>query len=191
MSQFNLWLGMSQAFQQELVPLINEGIPAVEFPDLNDLNEATLELFRNSHDAENVARLFKMWPGNAGQDFRVWSFYFSKPLQGPLIRADIDEMAADYPGDFLPMGAWRTSDGREVGATYSEEIPDDPEADPPVVGVPSEQTDTGWWPVPAQVVNFMPDVWNGDEPPTYTPATEPTDVNVLMGQAPRDFTSFY
>jgi hypothetical protein len=178
MSQFNLWLGMSQAFQQELVPLITEGIPAVEFPDLNDLNEATLELFRNSHDAENVAKLFKMWPGNAGQDFRVWSFYFDKPLDGPIIHIDIDLMASTYPGDFLPMGAWRTSDGGEVGATYTED-------EPPV------QTATGWWPVPNAVVNFMPDVWNGDEPPTYSPATVPTDVNVLMGQAPRDFTSFY
>jgi hypothetical protein len=188
MSQFNLWLGMSQAFQQELVPLINEGTPAVEFPDLNDLNEATLELFRNSHDAENVAKLFKMWPGNAGQDFRVWSFYFAKPLQGPLIRADIDEMAADYPGDFLPMGAWRTDNGHEVGATYDE------------FGV---QTATGWWPVPAQVVNFMPDIMTDPGtpegpggippavPPIYAPPIEPTDVNLLFGQVPRDFTSFY
>jgi hypothetical protein len=159
MSQFNLWLGMSQAFQAELVPLINEGTPATAFPGLNQLDEVTLELFRNSHDAENVARLFKLWPGPGAKNYRVWSFYFAKPLQGPLIRADIDEMAADYPGDFLPMGAWRTDTGAEVGN--------------PV-----------WWPVPAQVVNFMPDI-------DGLPATEPTDVNLLFGQVPRDFTSFY
>jgi hypothetical protein len=166
MSNFNLWLGMSQAFQAELVPLINEGTPAVEFPGLNQLDEVTLELFRTTNDAENVARLFKLWPGNAGQDFRVWSFYFDRLEDGPQIRADIDAMAAAYPGDFLPMGAWRTDTGAEVGN--------------PV-----------WWPVPAQVVNFMPAVWNGDEPPTFTPATEPTDVNLLFGQVPRDFSSFY
>jgi hypothetical protein len=188
MSQFNLWLGMSQAFQQELVPLINEGTPAVVFPGLNNMDEVTLELFRTTHDAENVARLFKLWPGPGAKNFRVWSFYFAKPLEGPQIRADIDAMAATYPTDFLPMGAWRTSDGHEVGATYDTF---------------DVQTATGWWPVPAQVVNFIPDVMTdpgtpGVEPedppvtpPTYSPATEPTDVNLLFGQAPRDFSSFY
>jgi hypothetical protein len=180
MNSFNLWLGMSQAFQAELVPLITEGTPAVIFPGLNNMDEATLALFKNTHDAEGVARLFKLWPGPGAKNYRVWSFYFDKPLEGPTIRADIDTMAAVYPEDFLPMGAWRTSDGHEVGASYS-----DIEGEEPVFLQP------GWWPVPAQVVNFMPDVWNGDEPPTYSPATVPTDVNVLMGQAPRDFTSFY
>jgi hypothetical protein len=159
MSQFNLWLGMSQAFQQELVPLINVGTPAVLFPGLNNMDEVTLALFRTTHDAENVARLFKLWPGPGAKNFRVWSFYFAKPLEGPQIRADIDAMAATYPTDFLPMGAWRTDTGAEVG-------------------------DPVWWPVPAQVVNFMPDI-------DGTPATEPTDVNLLFGQVPRDFSSFY
>jgi hypothetical protein len=179
MSNFNLWLGMSQAFQAELVPLINEGTPATEFPGLNQLDEVTLELFRTTHDADNVSRLFKLWPGPGAKNFRVWSFYFDKPEDGPQVRSDIDSMASTYPGDFLPMGAWRTDNGYEVGATYSEE------------GV---QTATGWWPVPAQVVNFMPDIIHDSEdenPPTYTPATEPTDVNLLFGQVPRDFTSFY
>jgi hypothetical protein len=166
MSQFNLWLGMSAAFQAELVPLINEGTPATEFPGLNQMDEVTLELFRTTYDAENVARLFKLWPGPGAKNYRVWSFYFDKPLEGPQIRSDIDSMAATYPTDFLPMGAWHTDTGAEVG-------------------------DPVWWPVPAQVVNFMPDVWNGDEPPTYSPATAPTDVNVLMGQHARDFASFY
>jgi hypothetical protein len=175
---FNLWLGMSQAFQADLVPLIQEGTPATEFPGLNQLDEATLALLKNTHDAAGVERLFKLWPGPGSKNYRVWSFYFAKPLDGPIIHNDIDLMAATYPSDFLPMGAWRTSDGHEVGATYSED-------EPPV------QTATGWWPVPSAVVNFMPDTWNGDEPPTYTPATVPTDVNVLMGQHARDFASFY
>ena len=176
MNSYNLWLGMSQAFQADLVPLIQDGTPATEFPGLNQLNEATLALFRNTHDAESMERLFKLWPGPGNANYRVWSFYFDKPLEGPVIRSDIDAMAATYPTDFLPMGAWRTSDGGEVGADYDED---------------GAQTDTGWWPVPAQVVNFMPDVWNGDEPPTYSTAEEPTDVNLLLGQAPRDFSSFY
>jgi hypothetical protein len=179
MNSFNLWLGMSQAFQADLVPLIQDGTPATEFPGLNQLDEATLALLRNTHDAEGVARLFKLWPGPGSKNYRVWSFYFAKPEQGDIIRADIDQMNTTYPADFLPMGAWRCDNGREVGATYSEE------------GV---QTATGWWPVPAQVVNFMPDIIHDSEdenPPTYTPATVPTDVNLLFGQVPRDFTSFY
>ena len=55
------------------------------------------------------------------------------------------------------------------------------DSEPPVlIGTP-------WYPTPQQVVNFMPDVWNGDDPPTYSPATEVTDCNLLFGQAPRHF----
>jgi hypothetical protein len=187
MNSFNLWLGMSQAFQADLVPLIQDGTPATAFPGLNQLDEATLALLRNTHDAEGVARLFKLWPGPEGQNFRVWSFYFNKPEQGDIIHDDIDLMAATYPSDFLPMGAWRTSDGGEVGTQYDE----------------GATTGTPWWPVPAQVVNFMPDIMTDPGtpegpggippavPPIYAPPIAPTDVNILMGQAPRDFTSFY
>lgn len=37
------------------------------------------------------------------------------------------------------------------------------------------------------LLDYMPDVWNGDEPPTYSPATEITDRIFLSGQQPRDF----
>ncbi len=39
-----------------------------------------------------------------------------------------------------------------------------------------------------QLVRYMPDVWNGDDPPTYSPATAPYDVNLLAGQSVRTFT---
>jgi hypothetical protein len=155
MNSFNIWLGMSQAFQADLVPLIQEGTPATVFPGLNQLDEATLALLRNTHDADSVSRLFRLWPGPGNQNFRVWSFYFNKPLEGPIIHADLDAMAAAYPGDFLPMGAWRTNDGGEVG-------------------------DPVWFPVPQSVLNFMP-----------VGATDPTDINILLGQAPRVWDSFY
>ena len=40
-----------------------------------------------------------------------------------------------------------------------------------------------------QLIQYMPDVWNGDEPPTFSPATELTDVNFLAGyETARDFS---
>jgi hypothetical protein len=38
------------------------------------------------------------------------------------------------------------------------------------------------------LLDYMPDLWNGDDPPTYSPPTEVTDRILLSGQAPRVFT---
>lgn len=74
----------------------------------------------------------------------------------------VDDLQATYPGAQVKvLGAWNF-DG--------------------------SQFDSGRWPVDADILDFMPDVWNGDEPPTYSPATVLTDVNLLMGQTPRDFS---
>ena len=175
MNTFNLWLGMSQAFQDELVALLAEdSTPAVTFTYLNDLDPATIQLFRNIHDAGALEKLFKVYPAG-GKDYRIWSLYFAKPENGLVIRDDIDDLAFFYPTEFLPMGAWSSKTGLEVGTSADEE------------GV---VTGAAWFPVPTQILHFMPDVWNGDDPPTFSAATVPTDVNVLAGQTPRSFASY-
>jgi hypothetical protein len=47
--------------------------------------------------------------------------------------------------------------------------------------------DTGTVAEAGNMLDYMPDVWNGDDPPTYSPATEVTDRVLLSGQAPRVF----
>ena len=37
------------------------------------------------------------------------------------------------------------------------------------------------------LLDYMPDIWNGDNPPTYSPATEVSDRIKLSGQADRVF----
>jgi hypothetical protein len=37
------------------------------------------------------------------------------------------------------------------------------------------------------LLDYMPDIWNGDNPPTYSPATEVSDRIMLSGQADRVF----
>jgi hypothetical protein len=161
MDGFNLWIGMSADFQRELNQFVNgvgdppESVPPTLFPAISNLDEVTQDFFRTTHDAGLVSKLFTEWVAGNGTRYRVWSFYFDKPVDGPQIHSDIDAMASVYPSDCLPMGAWRNDTGTEVGTPF-------------------------WYPVPQSVMNFMP-----------PGATEPTDVNLLFGQAPRDFGSFY
>jgi len=185
-----MWCSISEVYRAELWPYVKwhggkqteeDGTPIPEpvptaFPTIADIDQVTVEFFNNIHDADAVERLFKSWNA-AGRTYKVWSLYANKPENTPQIRSDLDMLNAADPQDFSVSGAWKCSDGGEVGADAA--------------GV--------WYPIPPQIINFMPDIMTdpGDPeadppvPPTYVPATEPTDVNLLFGQAPRDFSSFY
>ena len=187
---YNLQCSMSQEFKQELWSYVKwhggqqfdengdpipEPVPTL-FPDIALIDQATVDFFNNIHDEAAVERLFKSWDA-AGRTYRVYSCYAEKPAQTQQIRADLDMLNASYPQDFSVVGAWSCMDGGEVGADGA--------------GV--------WYPIPPQYINFMPDIMTdpGDPeadppvPPTYAPATDPTDVNLLAGQAPRSFNSYY
>jgi hypothetical protein len=183
---YNFWCTMSEAYKAELWPYVKwhggqqfdeNGDPIPEpvptaFPTIATISQGTVDLFNEIHDADAVERLFKSWDA-AGRTYKNWSCYANKPTGVPQIRADLDALIAADPNDFSISGAWSCADGQEVGQ--------------PV-----------WYPIPPQIVNFMPDIMTdpGDPeadpvvPPTYVPATQPTDVNLLAGQAPRSFGSF-
>jgi len=72
---------------------------------------------------------------------------------------DLDTFSALYPTDFQIMGAWDYSTGDQVDG----------------------------YAVSPALIDFMPDVWDNEEE-VLLPATELTNVNLLAGQAPRDFT---
>lgn len=173
MPSHNMWLSMSQAFKNELWPYVNNGVEPVQFPEIANISQQTVDFFKNIHDEGALERLFKEWNA-AGRTYKMWSFYANKPEDVGPIKTDLDMLSAAYDQDISVMGAWNYGSGSEVG-------------------------NPTWYPIPSQTINFMPDVMTdpGDPeadppvPPTYEPATEPTDTNLLYGQAPRDFSSFY
>ena len=69
------------------------------------------------------------------------------------------QLQADNPGQTRQLAAWD-----ETGAKIME-------------------------PHYPQLLQYMPDVWNGDDPPTYSPAVDLADINFLAGhETPRDFS---
>ena len=181
---------MSQQYKGELWPYVKwhggqnidengdpipEPVPTL-FPTIATISQATVDVFNNIYDEGALDRLFRSWDA-AGRTYKNYSVYSDKPAEAPQVRADLDALIAADPNDFSVSGAWRYSDGAEVGAGGA--------------GV--------WYPVPPQITNFMPLIMTdpGDSeadppvPPTYAEPTEPTDTNLLFGQAPRDFSSFY
>lgn len=177
MQGFNAWCSMDQVFKGELWGFVRNGLPAITFTDINLLQQDTVDFFNGIYDEGALDRLFVQWDA-AGRNYKMWSFYADKPSEGTqIIKADLDMLMNSYPQDFSMMGAWNCSSGTEVGAGAGLE----------------------WYPVPHQVVNFMPDIMTdpGDPeadppiPPTFETSTEPRDINLLFGQTPRNFGSFY
>jgi hypothetical protein len=76
------------------------------------------------------------------------------------VKDEIDWLIATYPNQVIVAGAWNLDTGAQIGG----------------------------YGIHPQLIKFMPDVWNGDIPPTFSTATVLTDVNLLLGQAPRDFS---
>jgi hypothetical protein len=174
MSQFNVWLGMSPEFRAAITPDEEGETDPGSFGVLSTLAPETKDLLLTTHDVPAQERLFA-----ANGTYRLYSHYGQSAGEG-IVKADVDLLIATYPSDLTVLGSWDNATGMELGATYDE------------FGV---QTAPGWYPVPATVLNYMPDIMltPGDEvtPPTYAPPIVPTDVNLLFGQVPRDFTSFY
>ena len=159
MAEYNFWIGMSDGFQGELVPFILDGTPPVNFPMIGLMNEETKDFFRQSYDSGALDHLFRHYYVDP-RDYRVWSFYVLKPDDVTPVRNNLDAMTTEYPQDFLIMGAWAFLTGQAVQA----------------------------YPSPPSLINFMPLTWDhGTEPPTAIEPTELTDVNLLAGQAPREF----
>lgn len=159
MSEYNFWIGMSNQFQSELVPFILNDTPPVDFPMIGMMNDETKAFFRQSYDAGSLDHLFRHHVVNT-RDYRVWSFYITKPDDVDAVRNNLDAMNAQYPQDFLLMGGWDYETGAAVQA----------------------------YPSPASLINFMPPTWDHEtDPPTLIEPTELMDVNLLAGQAPREF----
>ncbi len=71
----------------------------------------------------------------------------------------ITHLSVVYPGQYIVGGAWNMDGAQAAGYT--------PHAD---------------------LIDFMPDVWDGLVPPGFTTAVTVTDVNLLAGQSQRNFS---
>lgn len=192
-NRFNLWFAFSAEFQAELVGVVRDGVPAIEFNGLNHLDAETLDLFRSAYDAAALDRIFKRYDAPNGKQYRLWSMYNNAPSDTGVVRSDLDQLESTHPADFTIMGGWYyLSDmpkpepgveprARPIGMNWS--------------GNPSRPVGNQFWATPEKILNFMPDVMvdPGDPdavppiPPTYEPATKPVDGNLLYGQSPRYF----
>jgi hypothetical protein len=182
MSQFNVWLGMSPEFRAAITPDEEGETAPGSFGVLSTLAPETKDLLLTTHDVPAQERLFV-----ANGTYRLYSHY-GEAAGEAIVKADVDLLIATYPSDLTVLGSWDNATGMELGATYDE------------FGV---QTAPGWYPVPATVLNYMPDILTDPGtpegpggippavPPIFAPPIVPTDVNLLFGQVPRDFTSFY
>lgn len=172
MQSYNFWLAMTQPLKDELWAFLWDGVAPVNFPLLGDISDETKEFFQAIYDVDTLARLFKPW-NDGTNDWTLLSFYINKPENINIIASEVNTLAQAYNSDFTEIGLWQCSDGTQVGGNTTPTIP-----------------------IPSLALSFMPDVTvdPGDPtaeppvPPTYAPATELTQVNVLAGQADRDFT---
>ena len=195
MNTVNLWMGFDDRAQSE--------IKDEEHPAHFTLGALTTpSLFREDDP-----------PGP--RKYKLWSLYF--PAQTTAdVKKIRNELLATFPGKLRTVGAWWVHDGRMVGTrnvystrtvtkTWSVRNPDyQPDPAEPlfddrfvlrVTGDVEEEYVTGHiydptFPLHTRILEFMPDVIvydaQGNEVSRARP-TELSDVNLISGQAPRNF----
>lgn len=123
------------------------------------VTDRTARLFRKMFDRATVQNLFKA-AAIAGRDYSLWSVYFDESANVlQKIQDELDAVASAYPNHIVIAGAW-DMDGGQVG---------------------------GYTPH-ARLIDFMPDERDADGE-IIGPAQQVTDVNLLQGQQPRDFSN--
>lgn len=131
------------------------------------VTDRQFKLFSLMQDRANRQRLFRI-DRVASRDWIWWSLDFDFPknvLQ--KIKAEIDDLIANFPNHVKIIGAWHWDDGRQV-----------------------KQGGTPVYPVHARILELMPDVVTFDEFGNETSRTRPTvpsDINLGLGQTPRQF----
>ena len=164
----NLWLGMRKTASEVVKTRLNWD-DSTEYT--GPITDREYKLFKLMADQEVVEGRFKV-AIIGGNQWVLWTIGFEKPLNVlQKVQDEIDALLLKYPTQVYVGGAWFW-DGRQVGTQFDAE---------------GNLTGTPTYPIPAQLLKFMPDVWNGDDPPTYSTATVLADEHLSLGQSPRDF----
>jgi hypothetical protein len=199
----NAWIALRDTAQSAIKTRLNWDTES-QGEYAGPVTDRQAKLFGAMQDHNNTQRLFRV--DNDTQDWTLWNVY----LQGNLAaaKAEIDQILIDYPAQVRVIGAWWFHDGAQVGTenvwstrtvekTWSVLNPDyqpddqEPNFDPRFVlritGDVDEDyvsgfTGTAEYPIHARILELMPDLDDiGTRP------TEPSDVNLGLGQSPRWF----
>ena len=177
----NVWLALREEAQDAIIERIRWDSES-DGEYTGPVTDREAKLFRYMADQGGVSRLFKT-STTAGKVWSLWSVTFTENL--PKVKIELDQLLADRPNHVVILGAWRRNGSQHgMDPVYSTRTVDDIEET-----YISGYDGTAAYPIPTtQLLKFMPDVWNGDEPPTYSPAVQITDVNIVAGQELRDFS---
>lgn len=175
----NVWIAIREEAQAAIIERLRWDD---ELEYTGPVTDREHRLFRYMADQDTVQKLFKTSTAG-GKVWTLWSVNFTESL--PKVKIELDQLLADRPNHVAILGAWRHNGSQHgMEPVYSTRTVDGIEET-----YVSGYGGTATYPVnQTQLLKFMPDVWNGDEPPTYTAATQITDVNIMAGQALRDFS---
>ena len=169
----NVWLGIRNDAQTAIEDCLDWDDSAEYSGPVGDREK---KIFQAMSDRAVVQRLFNKATINSNL-WNLWTVYFDEPKDILIkIKNELDYLEDTYPTQFVIGAAWFW-DGRQVGTQYTYD------EDGVITGI----TGTPTYPAHPKLIDFMPDVWNGDDPATYSTATQLTDVNLLAGQTPRRF----
>ena len=174
----DLWIAFSQQ-------AIDEFIDRRSDPDAytGPMDNKTFKIMSRMADMENRQRLFNKVDA-AGKTYTL----FSLVIEGQLSQAQdaIDHITTEWPTHFIVVGAWWFDTGLQVGTNYTYD------GDGNITGV----TGSAVYPIPTQAYKVMPDEVTYDidgNETSRTPASSNADlkdVNLILGQAPRDFGDY-
>ena len=162
MSHVNLWIALTDAAKTTLRPLLDD-------EDYAGPHLTAVRIFRNMIEYGTVTNMFKS-PTLAGTKYHLFSLTFND-IHGQAaqkLQAALVYLEDNYTNQFEVVGAWKWDGSQIMDNSVSPAVP--------------------FYPLHPQLVKFMPDVWDTSSPPQLIAATELTDVNLIQGQAHRDFS---
>ncbi len=139
--------------------------------DFDAQDEQNIAFLAHAADADVVGGLYKPESGQ-GRTWDLWSLIFrsvkddedDEDEDNPEMDAAIDDLQSRNPGRTKVLGVWNWN-----GSQYKDANPG-----------------KGGYNQYPQLIRYMPDVSDGEDPPSFIPATTLSDVNLLAGQTPRD-----
>ena len=164
MMHVNVWFVLTQQAKDTLRPLLDD-------EDYSGPHLTAVKIFRKMIEYATVEKMFKT-PTIQGKVWHLFSVTFNDLNGDAKQKAQdaFDHLTANYANNFSVVGAWKWDGSQVMDNTVSPAVP----------RYPINQT---------QLLKFMPDVWSeATSPGQYVPATQLTDVNLIQGQANRDFT---
>ncbi len=162
----NIWLALRDDAQVLVVERLRWNV-LTQGQYSGPITNRQARLFSYMADQDTTQRLFRV-DNVGGHDWVAWNVYFNLP--GNILqqaRVELDQLIADYPNRVKVTGAWSFETGEQIKQG----------------GVPI-------YPLHPRLIEFMPDVVEAVDR-VETSRTRPTvlsDVILVAGQAPRDFS---